>query len=38
MNSIKVWGINKECDTYDISCLQQLRTTLGLQDRKEHGR
>nr|DAO79260.1 MAG TPA: hypothetical protein [Caudoviricetes sp.] len=19
MNSIKVWGINKECDTYDIS-------------------
>lgn len=23
---------------YAISCLQQLRTTLGLQDRKEHGR
>lgn len=29
-----VWEIH--CDA--ISCLQQLRTTLGLQDRKEHGR
>lgn len=35
---LSIWEDIEWLDVYAISCLQQLRTTLGLQDRKEHGR